>query len=126
MAMGRPTKFTEEMGERILEIMSQGYSLTAAAADCDVNRVTIYRWKDEHPDFCNTVNLAMAKRQRFLEERLLTADVGPVVTSSIFALKNAGAEDWRDKREVEHSGEMAVLSKEQRDAAVAAANRADT
>lgn len=124
--MGRPTKFAPEIGERILSLMAEGLSLCAAAADCDVGRSTVYRWKDENPDFRDTVDIAMAKRQLFLERRLMTADVGPVVTSTIFALKNAGAEDWRDKREIEHSGGIETTTKEQRDAAVAAAGRADS
>ena len=108
MSVGRPSDYSPDIGERILAIMAEGLSLTAAAAECDVGRSTVYRWKDEHPEFRDTVNLAMAKRQSFLERRLLTADQGPIVTSSIFALKNAGPEDWRDKREVEHSGDMTV------------------
>lgn len=123
--IGRPTIYTPDIGERILAIMSEGLSLVAAAAECDVGRSTVYRWKEEHPDFRDTVNLAMSKRQAFLERRLYSATEGPVVTSSIFALKNAGPEDWRDKREVEHSGAVDTSSKEQRDAAVAAASRAD-
>jgi len=43
----------------------------------------------------------MSKRQAFLERRLLTADAGPVVTSTIFALKNAAADDWREKQEID-------------------------
>lgn len=124
--MGRPTKFEPYIGERILELMAEGLSLCAAAAECDISRQTIYRWKDENPDFRDTVNIAMGKRQLFLERRLMSADIGAVVTSTIFALKNAGAEDWRDKREIEHSGGIETTTKEQRDAAVAAANRADT
>ena len=108
MSAGRPSDYSPDIGERILAIMAEGLSLTAAAAECDVGRSTVYRWKDEHPEFRDTVNLAMAKRQSFLERRLLTADQGPIVTSSIFALKNAGPEDWRDKREVEHSGDMTL------------------
>jgi hypothetical protein len=37
---------------------------------------------------------------------LLNAEASPVVTSSIFALKNAAGDDWRDKQEVEHSGKV--------------------
>lgn len=124
-ARGRPTDYTPELGDRILELMAGGLSLAASAADCDVHRQRVYEWMDRHPDFADTVKLAQAKRQAFLEKRLLSAAEGPVVTSSIFALKNAGPEDWRDKREVEHSGGVEVSTKEQRDAAVAAASRAD-
>jgi hypothetical protein len=58
---------------------------------------------ERHPEFADTIKLAQAKRQLFLERRLLEAKEGPVVTSTIFALKNAGPQDWRDKQEVEHS-----------------------
>lgn len=125
MTAGRPTDFTPELGERILALMADGLSLAAAAAECDVHRQRVYEWKGKHPEFADTVNLAMGKRQAFLERRLLGAEDGPIVTSSIFALKNAGPEDWRDKREVEHSGGVELTTKEQRDAAVAAAIRAD-
>lgn len=40
-------------------------------------------------------------------------------------LKNRRKQDWRDKVEHEHSGSLEVTTKEQRDAAVAAALRAD-
>lgn len=105
--------------------MEQGFSLAAAAAELNIHRQRVYEWMERHPEFADTVKLAQVKRQRFLEKRLLTSDQGPVITSTIFALKNAGPEDWRDKREVEHSGGIETVSKEQRDAAVAAATRAD-
>jgi|TARA_R100000093_G_scaffold41509_4_gene21697 hypothetical protein len=111
--MGRPTIYEPSIGEQIIDLMAAGLSLTAAAAECDVGRSTVYRWKAENDDFRDTINLAMAKRQAFLERRLLSAEQGPVVTSTIFALKNAGPEDWRDKREVEHSGEMNVRKLDQ-------------
>lgn len=122
--MARPTDYTPDIGDRILELMASGLSLAAAAAECDVHRQRVYEWEARHPEFADTVKLARVKRQAFLEKRLLSAGEGPVVTSSIFALKNAGPEDWRDKREVEHSGGVEVSTKEQRDAAVAAASRA--
>lgn len=105
-AFGRPTDFTPELGERILAIMAEGLSLAAAAAECDVHRQRVYEWEARHPDFADTVRLARSKRQAFLERRLMSASEGPVVTSSIFALKNAGQGDWRDKVETEHSGEV--------------------
>lgn len=121
---GRPTHYTPELGERILSLMEEGLSLTAAAAECDVHRQRVYEWEERHPEFAEEVRLGRAKRQAFLERRLMSAADGPIVTSSIFALKNTNPDDWRDKREVEHSGGVEVSTKEQRDAAVAAALRA--
>lgn len=88
--------------------MASGLSLAAAAAELGIHRQRVYEWVDRHPEFADTVKLAQAKRQLFLERRLLSADVGPVVTSTIFALKNAGAADWREKQEIEHTGEMTI------------------
>ncbi len=78
--------------------MSEGLSLAAAAGECDVHRQRVYEWVDRHPDFADTIGLAKSKRQALLERRLLTATEGPRVTSTIFALKNAGQGDWSDKQ----------------------------
>lgn len=84
--------------------MATGLSLAAAASDLGIHRQRVYEWMERHPEFADTVKLAQVKRQAFLERRLLSAEAGPVVTSTIFALKNAGPEDWREKQEVEHTG----------------------
>jgi len=126
MPAGRPTDWTPELGEEILALMADGLSLAASAAQLDVHRQRVYEWMATHPEFADTVKLAQAKRQLFLERRLLSAEIGPVVTSTIFALKNAGPDDWREKQEVEHSGSLDIITKEQRDAAVAAAARANS
>jgi hypothetical protein len=104
MSGGRPTDFTPELGEQILALMAEGLSLAAAAAELDVHRQRVYEWEAKHPEFSDTVKLARSKRQAFLERRLLKAGEGPVVTSTIFALKNAGQGDWREKIENEHTG----------------------
>lgn len=98
MRKGRPTDYTPDLGERILALMSEGLSLAAAAGECDVHRQRVYEWVDRHPDFADTIGLAKSKRQALLERRLLTATEGPRVTSTIFALKNAGQGDWSDKQ----------------------------
>jgi len=101
MTAGRPTDFKPAMGEEILQMMATGLSLAASAAELGIHRQRVYEWMDRHPEFADTVKLAQAKRQLFLERRLLSAEIGPVVTSTIFALKNAGPEDWREKQEID-------------------------
>lgn len=104
MPAGRPSDFQESYGEEILSLMAAGLSLAAAAADLGIHRQRVYDWLKSHPEFADTIRLAQVKRQLFLERRLLTADAGPVVTSTIFALKNAGPEDWREKIDHELTG----------------------
>jgi hypothetical protein len=91
------------MGREVINLMAEGLSLTAAMAELGYHRQTAYDWQDKYPEFSDAVKIGQAKRQLFLERRLLSADAGPVVTSSIFALKNTGTGDWRDKQEVDHT-----------------------
>jgi len=102
--VGRPTLYREEYGDVIIEWMDQGFSLSAAASRLDVSRGTVYDWLDAHPEFAAKVKIAQNKRQFFLENRLLKATEGPVVTSSIFALKNAAPADWLEKTHTELTG----------------------
>lgn len=104
--------------------MKEGLSLAAAAAELNIHRQRVYDWEALYEDFSDTVKLARGKRQAFLERRLLSAAEGPVVTSTIFALKNAGPEDWREKTEtvltakIEHTRKLDIsdLSDDQLDA----------
>lgn len=123
--MARPTKFSEAYCNEVIETMATGLSLTAFAGDIGVARSTINEWIDAHPSFSEAVRVGKAKRTLALERGMLGAENGPAVTARMFALKNADPDEWRDKREVAHSGAVEVTTKEQRDAAVAAASRAD-
>lgn len=123
--IGRPSKFQQVYCNEVIETMATGLSLTAFAGEIGVARSTINEWIDNYPEFSEAVRVAKAKRTLALERGMLTAENGPAVTARMFALKNADPEEWRDKRELQHSGEVAVTTKEQRDAAVAAATRAD-
>lgn len=105
MPAGRPTDYKPEYGEEILKTMAAGLSLAAAAADLGIHRQRVYEWVEKHPEFADTIKLAQSKRQAFLERRLLKDDLpGPQITSTIFALKNAAAEDWREKVTTELTG----------------------
>lgn len=92
------------MGEEILRHMASGLSLAASAAELNIHRQRVYEWMERHPDFADTVKLAQSKRQLFLERRLLAEESGPKITATIFALKNAGPEDWREKVTQEVTG----------------------
>lgn len=79
--------------------MARGLSLTAFAGVIGVCRDTLNEWQREHPAFSDAVKVAKAKRTLSLETDLLSADSGSVVTSRIFALKNAAPDEWRDRKD---------------------------
>ena len=104
--VGRPSLYKPEYCALAKEFMGQGFSLTAFAGHIDVSRETVYAWEREIPAFSDAIRVARAKRVGFLEIGLLNAENGPQVTSRIFALKNACADEWREKQDVEHTGSV--------------------
>ena len=81
--------------------MGQGFSLTAFAGHIGVSKETVYQWARQHPEFSDAVTRARPKRLAHLERQLLAGETGPKVTAFMFALKNADADEWRDKQQVE-------------------------
>lgn len=104
MPAGRPTKYDEALCEKAVAFMAEGYSLTALAGEFDVSRDTVYEWQQQHEEFSDAIKRGRAKGARFWENKLRSAESSPQVTSSIFALKNRAADDWRDKVDHEMSG----------------------
>ena len=123
--VGRPPKYNKSFAKRIVDRMAQGYSLTAAAADCDIHRDTVYDWEAKYPEFSDALRLRRAKRLSFLELGLIGAPDGPTVTSRIFALKNASPQEWREKTEVQFTPpDLSGLSNDDLDLLDAIAARA--
>lgn len=100
MPTGRPSEYRDELANEIIALMAMGLSVTASAANLGFHRDTLYEWEKQHPTFSDALKLGRGKRVLFLEKRLLTEDSGPKVTASIFALKNADANEWREKHEI--------------------------
>lgn len=101
MPAGRPTKYKPEYCEQVIEIMSQGLSLTAFAGKISVARSSINEWIDNHEEFSEAVRVGKAKRTLALEMGMLSADSGPAVTARMFALKNADPDEWREKQSLD-------------------------
>lgn len=90
--------------------MAQGFSLAVAAGDVGVSRQTLDAWTKAHPEFLDAVRIGRAKGARVWEQRLATlADKNEGnATGVVFGLKNRLPEDWKDKTETEHSGDMTI------------------
>jgi hypothetical protein len=98
--------------------MQEGASLTSFAAEIGVARSSINEWMEHNPEFSEAVKIAKAKCAAWWEARgraLAQAGGGPgAATAVIFGLKNMAPEDWRDKVETHHSGELAIKRIERR------------
>jgi hypothetical protein len=56
---GRPSTYTPELGNKILELMANGMTLTEACDELGLYRSTVYHWAEKNPSFATT--LARAK-----------------------------------------------------------------
>lgn len=150
---GRPSDYREEFAVQAEKLCLLGATDMEIADFFEVTDRTIYRWKHAHPEFCQALKAGKEKADERVERSLYQRAIGytheavkifmpanadapvyapyreqfpPDTTAGIFWLKNRRPDSWRDKQEHAHSGELTVTSKEQRDAAVAAATRADS
>ena len=96
LPQGRPPKYLPELCQQIVELMSEGLSITAASAELGFTRESAYQWASTIPYFKAALELGRGKRLAFLERGLLAAKDSPTVTSRIFALKNADGYEWRE------------------------------
>lgn len=69
---GRPSKYTPELGEKICKLIAEGKSERLI---CEMpgmpSTVTLWKWKDEHPEFLiRSVRARAASAERFNDEVL--------------------------------------------------------
>ena len=137
MGRGRPSKFTSEV-QRQLELMARrGWTDIQMCELIGIDESTLARWKQSKPDFFKSLkdwkDEADHSVERALYERACGYDCPdtkaqwvsdekgghweyanlrkfypPDPTSMIFWLKNRQPERWRDKQELEHSGDIKV------------------
>ena len=96
----------------VIEDMLQGYTLSAFAGRVGVCPSTVKNWMAAFPDFMASVARGKAARQRTWETEGLsiahTGGTGSQATMVIFGLKNMGSDEWADKQEVKHSGQVSL------------------
>lgn len=132
---GRPTLYKAAFAKQAKKLTELGATDQEIADFFEVDVRTIYRWKHDHDEFCQSLkvgkDVADSRVERSLYQRAIgyeqdevkifmpaqaekpiyapfRAKVAPDVTAAIFWLKNRRSQEWRDKQEVEHSGEMQV------------------
>jgi hypothetical protein len=129
MPAGRPTDYKPEYCDKVISLGRDGASKAEIAHALGVSRNTLDNWAASHPEFLSAVKEAVSLAQGWWESEGRKATFGASpgfnATAFIFTMKNRFPDDWKDKRETEISGDLTITSKEQRDAAVAAATRAD-
>lgn len=133
---GRPTAFEPAFVGQAEKLCNLGATDDEMADFFGVHRSTIYRWKLDHPDFCDAIKSAKeiaderverslyqkatgynvteeqavkVKTEQFKEEvEVVQVDkhIPADTTAAIFWLKNRRKDQWRDKQEVDVTGHL--------------------
>lgn len=131
MPAGRPSSYSDTYPKQAEKLCLLGATDQEIADFFEVSIRTLYQWKSVHPEFSQALKAGKEEADervvRSLFQRAIgyeqdevkifmpagakepvyapyRAKIAPDVTAGIFWLKNRRPAEWRDKREVEHSG----------------------
>lgn len=125
MPAGRPTKFKADFVEQVRKLCELGATDMELADFFGVDTRTIYRWRIEHPEFCQAAIVGKESADDRVERALYQRAVGysfesekvfhnqgevvrtpitehcpPDPSAAMNWLKNRRGDKWRDKQEI--------------------------
>lgn len=129
--VGRPTAFKDRYCEEARKLCLLGATDADLANFFEVSEQTINSWKIAHPEFLESIKNGKLLADATVADRLykratgyeheavkiFNADGEPLIvpyteryapdtTAAIFWLKNRQRDKWRDKQDVEHTGQF--------------------
>jgi len=132
---GRPTKYKKEYCEQAYKLCLLGATDKELSDFFGVTESTLNLWKKNHAAFSESLKMGKVEADAIVAEKLYKKatgynkkcikfatyeglitdsreyeeEVAPDTTAAIFWLKNRQPAKWRDKQDIEHSGQMAVV-----------------
>ncbi len=131
---GQPTKFKPEYLSQALVLAEKGFTDNDIAEVFEVTEQTINNWKKQFPQFFESLKKGKAVADQKVVQSLYQRALGyshpdihisnhkglvtktniikhyaPDTTACIIWLKNRDPEHWRDKQDIEHSGNVTVV-----------------
>jgi transposase len=108
--IGRPSKYLPEYCEKVIELGKLGKSTEAIGSMLDVGTATLYRWRDEFPEFREALDVAKDHELRWWEEMaqgyMLEHKDGERLNSSIWSRSMAARfpKKYRESTKTEITG----------------------
>lgn len=131
MPAGRPTDYDPSICETARKVALLGATDVEIADILDIATSTLYLWKVMHPEFSEAIKagkeIADSRVERSLYQKAIgytfesekifnnsgeivraptREHVPPDTTAGIFWLKNRKPDEWRDKQDLNHSGDV--------------------
>ena len=116
--VGRPTVFKPEYIKQAQKLCYLGATDIQLADFFGVCKATINNWKKDYPEFLDSIKKAKIEADMKVAKSFYERATGythkdrhysPEPVAQIYWLNNRQSETWRDKQEVDHSGNMTIL-----------------
>lgn len=134
--VGRPSKYQDQFPEQAFKLCLLGATDAEMADFFEVSEATVNNWKQQHPEFLEALKRGKQEADAQVAQSLYRRALGyshkavkivadaksgqehivpyterypPDTTAAIFWLKNRRPDLWRDKQNIEHSGELPTL-----------------
>lgn len=134
---GRPSGYKKEFAAQATKLCALGATDQEIADFFEVNVRSIYRWKADHDEFCQALKAGKGQADDRVERSLYMKAIGyeqdevkifmpagspepvyapyrakiaPDTTAAIFWLKNRRPQEWRDKREMDHTSSDGTMA----------------
>jgi hypothetical protein len=112
--VGRPTSYRPEYCTTVVHLGIEGKSYAAIANELGTTRETLYTWMEKHPEFLDAMKRSRLAAMQWWEDTLMDQARGRVIggstTAAIVAMKNQFPDDYKDRREVDVSGQLKVVT----------------
>lgn len=130
-SVGRPTLYRDAYPEQARKLCLLGATDAELADFFEVSESTLNEWKLAHPEFPESIKQGKRQADASVADRLFQRAMGfehaevdirvidhqiiktpitkiyaPDTTAAIFWLKNRQPKQWRDKQELEHTGNL--------------------
>ncbi|MBQ8300736.1 MAG: hypothetical protein IJX57_02050 [Clostridia bacterium] len=106
--MGRPTKFTDEVVNKLEYAFSKGFNITEACNYAEISRETYYNYLEENQEFFDKMERAQTALQRRAKINLAERIEGGDIDESKYYLERKCKDEFSSKQEIQHSGNMNI------------------
>ena len=108
--MGRPTKYSDEIGEVVFDLMDEGLSVVQVARKLNIARSTLYLWASENSDFSDTFTRAREAAESALEYKYTEWMLDKNVNQSLIKLYMANRFNWSENDQAAQDAHAAPQS----------------
>ena len=100
--VGRPTTYSEEYPDLLIEHMTQGFSFLSfgGVVDPPVSTQTLYDWQDAHPEFLEARKRGENACRRWWELQGTIGLTSKVFNATVWILNMKNRFKWTDKHEI--------------------------